>query len=253
MECREPLEQLQRNLLRRGLPRDYVNRAVQELADHHADLVEAAPENGAATTGDAAWQRLGNVDSISKELARKYHQRTFAGRHPVLTFVIAPFPAMLLFWVATFAVTWGTISVVGSAWLDEAETSAMRDMMQPENRIAVWSAYAIHFATLVVPPVIGALWYCRLARRSGRGIRWAAAACALVTLLACLVFSDLRMPVDEQHGTLVIGLNVTLLPWDWRLPSGHYFQTLAPLAVLAFAAWRAYREQPVVRVEEVPA
>ena len=40
MGCKEPLDKLRTHLLRRGLPADYVSRAVQELADHHADLVE---------------------------------------------------------------------------------------------------------------------------------------------------------------------------------------------------------------------
>ena len=43
MVCKEPLERLRRELLRKGLPAEYVSRTVQELADHHADLVEAAP------------------------------------------------------------------------------------------------------------------------------------------------------------------------------------------------------------------
>jgi hypothetical protein len=248
MECKEPLERLRRILLGRGLPADYVCRAVQELADHHADLVEATPSDDAKSDG-AAWQRLGDVESLGKELARKYHQRTFAGRNPVLTFVVSPLPAMILFWAATFAATWGSIAVVGQAWFGEPETIALRDMMPSEHRIAVWSAYAIQFATLVIPPAIGALWYCRLARRSGRGIRWAMVSCAVVTALACIVYSELQMPVDGEHGTLTIGLMLTH-PLGWRVVQSQMLQTLAPLAVLAYAVWRAYWEEPVVAAEQ---
>jgi hypothetical protein len=247
MGCKELLEQLRRDLLCKGLPAEYVSRAVQEVADHHADLVEGLPGDGEGRD-TAAWERLGSAKSLSEELARKYHQQTFAGRHPVLTFVVSPLPAMFLFWAATFAATWGAISVVGQAWLGEPETNALRDMMRPEHRIVVWSAYAIQFATLVIPPAIGALWYCRLARRSGRGIRWAMAACAVVTMLACIVFSELRMPVNGEHGKLTIGLMLTH-PLGWRIVRGQVFQTLAPLAVLAYAVWRD-REEPVVRVEK---
>jgi hypothetical protein len=242
MEAREPLETLRRDLLRRGLPAIYVGRAVQELADHHADVVA---DDETADAAAAAWRQIGDVAHLGNELVHKYRQQTFAGRHPLLTFVIAPLPAVLLVWAATLAIGWHAVFLIAPlvwSWQEGQTVSEMDPRM-------VWTLLTFHYASLIVPPAASALWFCRLTRKSGRGLVWGAASCVLVALLAFVLISDFRLPYEAHQGRLLLGLALPL-PADWPAlnafglwqllrPERQLLQALAPLAVLAIAAWRA--------------
>ena len=82
-------------LASRGIPPTYAWRVTRELDDHAVDLAENA--NG----------KLGGADQLVEEIVTNYRNRTFAGRHPLLTFLLLPLPlaivSYLLFihvWVA---------------------------------------------------------------------------------------------------------------------------------------------------------
>jgi hypothetical protein len=269
MELKEPLDKLRTHLLRRGLPADYVSRTVQELADHHADLAEAeSAENG--DRANEAWRRLGDVEQLGTELARKYHARTFFGRHPLLTFVIAPLPAMIVFWVATFFLGWMAVFGVATLLGNAADGALTTDWSVGTDPLPMWSVLMAHYAILAVPPGIGAWWFCRRARRSGRGLGWAAMSCGLVVALAYVVWGKLEMPHDGLGGRMLLGIRCPLVQAsDWQLlerlgmwqcllkqfahVEEQLLQIAAPLAVLAYAVWQVRRENrllPPIAMDE---
>ena len=241
MERREPLKQLRATLLRRGLPHDYVSRAVQELADHHADLLEA--RHGAESNSEqAAWQKLGDVEQLSNELVRKYRARSFAGRHPLFTFVVAPLPLVVVLWIAAFFGAWtglfGTAYLLGNTFDGPAET----DFLGATRPLPLWLVLAIHQVVLALPPALVAWWFCRFARRSGQGMRWAVVAAVLVTLLACSVYARIERPSWGSEEMMLIAFGWPMVSGQWTLQFASFdkqaLQVLAPLAVLGFAVWR---------------
>jgi hypothetical protein len=255
MQLNQPLDRLRCHLLRRGLPGHYVSRAVQELADHHADLVEAeSGEN--AVSEEAAWQRLGNVEQLGDELVRKYRATSFAGRHPLLTFVIAPLPVMILFWTAMFLVGWLTVFGIVAplfGWRLGQTVAEMKPLL-------VWIILTCHYGILVLPPAMVALWFYRLARRSGQGLAWTVPACLVAALFAFTFVNDMRLPYESLRGRLVWGFGFPVpesfqgLPMFWLIRpfvglsrlwrlQGQVVQTLLPLAVMAYAAWRAHSDK----------
>ena len=234
MERREPLELLRNRLLRRGLPAAYVTRAVQELADHHADLVDGTTEP------QQAWKRLGDVELIGEELVHKFRARTFAGRHPLLTFAIAPLPAVILLWVAMFFASWTSAFAIAGLLGNQLENYVETDLVGASAPFPMWLLLGIHYACLYIPPAVGAWWFCRLATRSGRGIVWGATACLVVAGLALFAFCELKEPQNGQPGMLTLGLWLPLFHrfahLKWQL-----LQAVAPLAVLVYMAWQARR------------
>jgi hypothetical protein len=236
----EPLRKLQAGLLRRGLPEDYVKRAVQELADHHADLREA--QQPGMTGGEAvAWQELGDVDRLGDELVRKYHARSFAGRHPLLTFVVAPLPTILAMWSATFVGFWLAVWGVLEAVSCVVDARTWADAEPPP--LVEWVLMALQPALFYVPPAVVAWSFCRTARRSGRGPAWGAASCLLLALLAMFVVFDLRGPHDGQAASLMVGL------WSLGFSQKHLpitnqlLHMAAPLAVGMLAIWQTRRRE----------
>ena len=258
MGLSQPLVKLHAHLLGRGLPAAYVGRTVQELADHHADLVEGAACEQ-ADGADQAWQKLGDVERLGDELVRKYRARSFAGRHPLLTFVAAPLPLVVTLWAATFFAGWAAVFNVAELLGNALEQRAPTDWVAGTWPLPTWLVLTVHYAIEALPPAVCAWWFCRLASRSGRELRWAVVACGLIVLLSCLVYSDLRMPGEGKHaGMMLLVLRLPLyFQQDWQLLQSRglwhclavqfaHFQrqapqVLAPLAVLAFAVWRARR------------
>src|SRR5262245_18302872 len=163
MHLIQPLDKLRRDLLCRGLPGDYVSRAVQELADHHADLVEAdAVESG--LSAEAAWEELGDVEQLGEELVRKYRARSFAGRHPLLTFLIAPRPTVVMIWMGAFFAGWTALFVAAQMLGDTFEGLADTDFLGATKPLPLWLIYVVHYAIEALPPAFCAWWFCRLAR-----------------------------------------------------------------------------------------
>src|SRR6516162_152823 len=93
------LDSLHIELMRKGLPREYVRRVVQELADHQQDIQDEGP--GSRTSGGSPSpteeaDRLGNPHALVDAIVSTYRASTFCGRHPWLTFVIVPIPLVIL-------------------------------------------------------------------------------------------------------------------------------------------------------------
>src|SRR5262245_46923954 len=96
-------DELRSELRRQGLPHSYVERLLAELDDHYEDLVEERSTSmGAARklqsesiSQENLQERLGEPAQLALFAAEQYHARSFWGRHPVLTYLLAPLPLLV--------------------------------------------------------------------------------------------------------------------------------------------------------------
>lgn len=98
MECQQSLRGLRDELLRRRLPRDYVERVTAELADHFEDIASEEPPG--AMDGSAAAKRLGCRALLAGQIVRQFQRGTFCGRHPWLSLIVLPVLIMASGYVA---------------------------------------------------------------------------------------------------------------------------------------------------------
>ncbi len=146
-----------------------------------------------------------------------YRRRTFAGRHPVLTFLVAPVPITLIGWIAGFV-------------LFAMPAFASREAILRNVSIAAFEQIcdAMMFLAWFVPLSAITAWYGRLAYRSGRGWPWFGASCILLALLRG-AFTHGVTHFGDGHGRLELGF--TTAP--------HLLPMLVPLAIgLACVWWR---------------
>src|SRR5437762_6720774 len=112
MDSRQWHERLRDDLRRQRLPPSYIDRLVEELSDHIAD----SQTEDTSMEAQQALDCLGTTEQLAAAAGREFRRRSFAGRHPWLTFVIGPVALTPLLFVslvtALFALGWtiGTAS-----------------------------------------------------------------------------------------------------------------------------------------------
>ena len=82
-------DRLREELRKRNLPPAYAARLIEELADHVTDLEQENPSMDAQMLVE---EKLGSPESLAEAAAAALAGRTFAGRHPVLMFLVVPIP-----------------------------------------------------------------------------------------------------------------------------------------------------------------
>jgi hypothetical protein len=206
----------------------YIRRFTGELADHCEDFLQEPQRMDAKLLNS----RLGAPDELACRAAAALRQRTYAGRHPLITFVAAPLPTAALLLASLVAAFLLVLSAV-------PEGSTANDYGP------VWAAIVMQgtvWTMRFVPFVVGALLFCHLARGAVRGRRWSLVACGLVALLAVAFSVSLTMPTyGPGSGRLTLGFGVP--------PSGtQWLQALAPLAI-----WLAYSAREIMGREPIDA
>ena len=107
------LKRLDAQLRKHHLPAGYRARLLDELADHLSELEQETASMDAPLLLE---ERLGTPSELAAQARSEFDRRTFAGRHPVLTFGVAPVFGVL----ATVVVTlWLAFYVV---WLADMTT-----------------------------------------------------------------------------------------------------------------------------------
>lgn len=228
-------QQLRTELTRRGLPRAYINRLVSELDDHLLDLLEernspmgAARKLQPQLEQDAR-QQLGNPTQLAIFAADEYHSRTFWGRHPLVTFLFAPLPLLVAFWIVfpltLFAILW----VVGTA--SQYAFGLADDAFRPEDHLLLQAVATAFFSwyILVLPPLVAAALLCRTYRRNALDWRWPLLGCALVAAAAAMFQVSCRLATgssEAERGLAMIGVN-----WGWTLT--WFLTTFLPKFTLA--------------------
>src|SRR5262245_40556290 len=100
-------------LRRQGLPTSYIDRLVEELSEHLTDLFTEEPSMDAQRDVE---DRLGTPEQLAAAAKAEFQRRTFAGRHPVLTFLAGPTAVMLGTLVAM------VLAVVSLDWVIDVAT-----------------------------------------------------------------------------------------------------------------------------------
>ena len=179
---------LETAMRRQGMPADYVDRLIDELSDHAESILREKPSIDAKELDAEQFvsSRMGSPDELAAAALCEYRQRTFAGRHPVVTFVAGP--AFVL--CGTFAA--GVLLIFVGCWLIDAVTGA-RFLANDElgtYPTALEMLVIRGVSTLIrfLPFAASALLYIRWGLRSGR-CGWAAVACGLIAVAAVTFFS----------------------------------------------------------------
>ena len=235
------LETLPRDLLRQGLPADYIARFVQELDDHIEDLFleqEAIMQTEVQGTNSGVVgvleQRLGSREQLTERAVAEYRKGSFSSRHPVLMFLIASIPAVIICWALYFPLACLIPEGLGIAL--GYGLGLIHKPVAEWPQAFLWTVRHLHLNSAFVPPLIVVLFWCRLFRRSGRTRRWGLASCLVIALIAGLYVTRLEPPTVNTKGYLQVGLGLTTSP-----SLGQITQFLLPLTLGSYLVMRENR------------
>jgi len=193
-------------LIRRGLPADYAERAVTELADHHGELVEELSATGMDERAVAheALRRLGDPRTLVKRTVREYQRRYWSGRWPLLTFLLGPVFTLALMWVGA-CVAMTAIGYLGT--LCGFESDGRMDRGELLGSYGVWIAF-----TMLLPCLVAAMYW-RIANRSAMAWPWPLTSCLTLALVAGQLF----VTIDPAKATVTAGIMLIQSPHKWLI------------------------------------
>jgi hypothetical protein len=195
MASRQWLDRLETELRRRSLPAGYRARLLEELADHLSELERETTSMEAQLLLE---ERIGTPEAVAVEARSEYLARTFAGRHPVLTFGLIPVLTVVVAIIATM------FALGGAIWLTE---TLMPEFFEPPESPTMLHWVAIYGAVSFVrlaPFVPVAILFARAGRRIHQP-RWGLIGCAIVAAMALLFWTQVDTEPDSFHGRLYIG------------------------------------------------
>lgn len=178
-------EKFATELIRRGLPVEYAQRAAQELADHRCDVISELELGGmeSTTAAQEAARRLGDDRLLVKKTVREFQRRHWCARWRLFTFLLAPIPALVAVWYAMAMALWLAVSgLVHVGLIDARDADAAFCSLPTEVKYTVLVGLF-----LVVPAAVMYGFGC-LARRAALGWPWI----ALVACLLGLFVGDVR-------------------------------------------------------------
>ena len=219
------LNEVQRELTRRRLPRHEVARLVAELSDHFADVRESRTAAGACPPRGAARpvsitdlkeeelrmeasiaETLGSPAEIAETAVREFRRRkNLLSRSPLAafcTFVLLPLPALCLAWGAAIA----AMLLVGNVFdcLDVPDPSASRDVTGTE----VLGVFLVLHLLMLLPAAGAAATFARLSRRATLRWGWGLAACVVVGLGTGLARIEATFSDIPGKSTLTFGVGI---------------------------------------------
>lgn len=161
-------------------------------------------------------QRLGEPTHLALFAAEQYHARSFWGRHPVVTFVLAPLPLLVLCWIATGLGVTGagkTVAYICEHWLGLSDSNTY-----PGDHLIAQAGMmvAVSWLLIVVQPLVVAWLLCRIAARNTLNWRWPVAACGILAFVAGCLAVSYRLAVQPHEGQFMVGLSFALSP-QWML------------------------------------
>src|SRR5262245_60525714 len=226
------LEAVAGELRRQGLPSADIGRLFQELEDHVSDVLaeQGGSMDGQTLADEQIESRLGRPEVLVAAALANRRQASVFGRHPIVSFVVAPIPLAILSWVAFLLLCWPAIELV--SWMrGQGDVLALRDW-------PMWLVYAMKAMEIglrFVPPACAAGLLCWCAKRAAVSWKWTAAGCSLVALAAyaLVVQVTLGRPEEPGSGSLQLGLGFPVHQWI------NLIQLLVPLATCATFLWRA--------------
>lgn len=217
MESQPFLEKIRAELVQRGLPRYYIERLLTELHDHCCELHEErslsmSDPRKSATEPICLEHRLGSPAQFASFAAAQYRARTFWGRHPWVTFLIAPLPLFTAFFI-TLCVAMRLTMVPFLDYFESPLSDHMRE--HPYLQAILFSLVSWQFQ--VLPALMAAGLLCRVAQRHSLLWRWPMIGCTLLAGVAACITVIHRIETNPGNGTYAIGFNLGDSPAWWFL------------------------------------
>ena len=176
---------LRTGLLREGIPLAYVERVIQELADHAEDIeMESAAAALSVSERSARLEaRLGSSEDLICHLAHAYRTHSFAGRHCLAWSLGTPILAVTLSIVSLFLIGGAGIQIF-YRMLDDSLTNAWADT----------TMYLLIYGSAAVLPLLAAGILAKRVICCGLKGRWLWLSCTLAGLLFSLLYVELQLP-----------------------------------------------------------
>jgi hypothetical protein len=232
------LERVRQACARRGLPRPRIERMVEELEDHLADLAaDATVESSAGGPEVLADERLGSPDQLASAAVANLRARSFAARHPAWTFLALPIPITILGWGLLLTFTLCLFHLGGElSWL--APLVKHRSVAE-WPWVLLYVVPVLEFATRTLPPVAIAILFCRWSRTALYGPLWSIASCMLVAAIFGTLRSTLELPLEPNQGRWSLAL---------LFPGGREQVLQFALPLMVAVAWLAHRARGASRL-----
>ena len=234
-------DRLRQELDRQGLPSEYVSRLVEELSDHATDILQ---ENSSMEAEYVDAQRMGSPQGLASFARSEFRRRTFAGRHPFVTFLAGPILAIVGTLVAIFLMAFCLGWLIDYvAWLidwpADGILSANDELGLPPSGVERWIVEALVLMVRFIPFGLSAWLFARLGRRSGLRL-WSVGACGIITLLAVLFSSVVRPASAHSPEMWIIGVGL-------RFGPDQVLQAAMPLALGLWLVWQhlVERSKPI--------
>jgi hypothetical protein len=162
-----------------------VRRLVQEVADHHEDLKQAALSEGlsGADAEDRANAQLGDPLVLAEHLMVALRRSSWWGRHFVVTFGLLPLLAVPVLWILFLFFGLSLEFALGFGW-DSKKLHVAADNPVAFHHLVIAVRGADYVAIALVT-----LFFCWLARRSAVGLKWMVISCAICSLYASFVYA----------------------------------------------------------------
>jgi hypothetical protein len=211
-------ERFQAELLRRGLPRSYADRAAHELADHWEDLRQEATRKGATPEQAESFANcsLGDWDQLADAFNSVRLRGSLPGRYPFTVF----FFGSVLFFTALFALVLALGAMMGYLagwWGGGTRLNALDWGMLG---IAV---RASHASTLLITQAA----FCWMAWKYRLGLHCAAYSAVGLSIYGVIHQVTFQMPSLEHRGSLM---------WSYGF-NGDLWSGIAPFVCLAVFSW----------------
>ena len=185
------LDELRSELRSQRLPASYVSGFMDEIAGHLDDILfqEKIEMSTDAINRSNIDARLGTPQALASAVGETYEYPTFAGRHPLLMFLLAPLPLFVTVVVAQCLLI-GVLEWLGFV---EQKTTTFSMLWKSMN---------------YVPAVLATLWLCRCWQESERHWGWLLAATSCLAI-AIAPFAA-TATVSSQPGKSLVGVGVRL-------------------------------------------
>ena len=212
-------------LCRDGLPVNYVERIIGELADHQSDLDQSNAIR-------ASRRQLGPTDVLRTSIVEGYRAQTFAGRHPILAFVVGSLLIAPICCIGYAVLTVFGLTVAGA--LLGAED--VHDIVSTTLAIIGLETTLRLGGILVYLGAAAAM--ASLVRRSGSGARWLLAATCVQCLVALLTTLSFELSTIPGQSHVLFGTPPDAeLEAGWPLVTRIVAQVFMPL-VVGLLVWK---------------
>jgi hypothetical protein len=204
------------------LPRAYITRLLAEMDDHYEDLLEERSTSmGAARKlqleQDELQQRLGEPAQLALFAAEQYHARSFWGRHPWVTYLMAPLPMLIACWIG-FALAFVALNFAAAyvgalalGWSEETFAN-LADYVYLQAAVVAFASWYV----MVLPPLTAAWILCRTYRRNALNWHWPILGCTLLAAVAGITTTSYAIAIEPGKGFFRVGFDLGTSP-AWLL------------------------------------